>query len=156
MVKDAYQEGSIEGASLLFCSTFHLSFLRITLFVTAISATPRTVLTLWLWLPLCSCCISQHNLPSSGNASGALYPADQDGSGTPGAGALTVKIDPADVLEEHAPFHGVHLVADAHGAGAEVRVHAVQGVGHGVHGIDHKLHLALLFVLGVSADPLVT
>lgn len=69
---------------------------------------------------------------------------------------LTVEIDPTNVLEEHPPFHGVHLVADAHGAGAEVGVHAVQGVGHGVHRVDYKLHLALLFVLGISADPLVT
>lgn len=69
---------------------------------------------------------------------------------------LTVKIDPTDVLEEHPPFHRVHLLADAHGAGTEVHVHAVQGVGHGVHGVDHKLHLALLFVLRISADSLVS
>lgn len=76
--------------------------------------------------------------------------------GTPSAGALTVKTDATNVLEEHPPFHRVHLLTDAHGAGTEVHVHAVQGVGHGVHGIDYKLHLALLFVLGVAADSLVT
>lgn len=68
---------------------------------------------------------------------------------------LTVKIDPTDVLQQHPPFHGVHLVTHAHGAGTEVQVHAVQGVGHGVHGVDHKLHLAFLFVLRISTDPLI-
>lgn len=61
-----------------------------------------------------------------------------------------------DVLKEHPSFHRVHLLADTHEAGTQVHVHAVQGVGHGVHGVDHKLDLALLLVLRVSTDPLVT
>ena len=59
---------------------------------------------------------------------------------------LTIEIDRADVLEEHTSLHGVHLVANAHVAGTQVNVHAVYGVGHGVHCVDHKLHLAFLFV----------
>lgn len=68
----------------------------------------------------------------------------------------TIKVDRVDVLKEHPSFHRVHLLADTHEAGTQVHVHAVQGVGHGVHGVDHKLDLALLLVLRVSTDPLVT
>lgn len=69
---------------------------------------------------------------------------------------LTVKVDRANVLEEHPSLHRVHLLADTHRAGTQVHVHAVQGVGHGVHSINYKLYLALLLVLRVSADSFLT
>lgn len=69
---------------------------------------------------------------------------------------LTIKVDRAYVLEEHPSLHRVHLLADTHGAGTQVHVHAVQGVGHGVHSVNYKLHLALLLILRVSADSFVT
>lgn len=69
--------------------------------------------------------------------------------------APTRKVDVADVLEQHRAVNCVHLGAEAHLSGAQVLVHVVQRVRHGVHGIDHELDLPLLFVGRVLADPLV-
>lgn len=45
-----------------------------------------------------------------------------------------------------------HAGAEARVPVAELPVHAVQGVGHGIHGIHHKLNLSLLLVAGVTAN----
>lgn len=45
-----------------------------------------------------------------------------------------------------------HAGAEARVAVAELAVHAVQGVGHGVHGVHHELDLALLLVAGVASN----
>lgn len=45
-----------------------------------------------------------------------------------------------------------HARAEARVSVAELPVHAVQGVGHGVHGVHHKLDLSLLLVVGVAAN----
>lgn len=44
-----------------------------------------------------------------------------------------------------------HTGAKAGVAVAELTVHAVQGVGHGVHGVHHELDLALLLIAGVAS-----
>lgn len=49
-----------------------------------------------------------------------------------------------------------HARAQARVAVAELAVHVVQRVGHGVHGVHHELHLALLLVAGVAAHLLQT
>lgn len=70
--------------------------------------------------------------------------------------SLTVEAYTADVLEKLLPSSQVHLGADAGVLRTEVPLHVVEGVGHGVHCIDHKLDLTLLLVLGVNADALLT
>lgn len=70
--------------------------------------------------------------------------------------SLTVEADAADVLEEFLPSGQVHLGADAGVLGTQVPLHVVEGVGHGVHRIDHKLDLTLLLILGINADTLLT
>lgn len=70
--------------------------------------------------------------------------------------ALTVEADAADVLEELLAPGQVHVGADAGALRTQVPLHVVEGVGHGVHGVDHELDLALLLVLGVDADALLT
>lgn len=45
-----------------------------------------------------------------------------------------------------------HARAEAWVAVAELPVHAVQSVGHGVHGVHHKLDLSLLLVAGVAPN----
>lgn len=57
-------------------------------------------------------------------------------------------------MQQQAALHWVHAAADAVASRTEVLVHTVQGVGHGVDGINHKLDLALLLVARVTADPL--
>lgn len=74
----------------------------------------------------------------------------------PRAVRLTVEADAADVLEQFLPPRQVHLRADAGVLRAQVPLHVVQGVGHGVHGVYHELDFTLLLVLGVDADPLLT
>lgn len=49
-----------------------------------------------------------------------------------------------------------HARAEARVPVAELPVHAVQGVGHGVNGVHHKLNLSLLLVAGVTANFLQT
>lgn len=70
------------------------------------------------------------------------------------AGWLTVEAGVADVLQQRLSFRGLHPWADAGIIGAQVLVHIVQGVGHGVHRVNHKLHLPFLLVLGVDSDAL--
>lgn len=70
------------------------------------------------------------------------------------AGFPTIEVDSSDVVQQQAPLHGVHVAADAAAVGTQVVVHVVQGVGHGVDGVDDKLNLPLLLVGRVLADPL--
>lgn len=65
---------------------------------------------------------------------------------------LTVEAGIADVLEQSFSFGGLHLQTDARVVGTQVPLHVVQRVGHGVHRIDHKLHLPFLLVLGINPD----
>lgn len=69
---------------------------------------------------------------------------------------LTIKIDGTDVTQQHSPIHRVHFVTNAHRTWTEVNVHAMECVGHGVHGVNHKLHLPFLLVTGVAAHLLQT
>lgn len=68
--------------------------------------------------------------------------------------ALTVEAGVANVLEQRLPLDRLHLQTDAGVIGTQVAVHVVQGVRHGVDGVDDELHLALLLVLGVDPDAL--
>lgn len=45
-----------------------------------------------------------------------------------------------------------HARTEARVSVAELPVHAVQGVGHGVDGVHNKLNLSLLLVAGVAAN----
>lgn len=67
---------------------------------------------------------------------------------------LTVEAGVADVLQESLSFRGLHSRANARVVGAQVLVHVVQGVGHGVHRVNHELHFPFLLVLGVHSDAL--
>lgn len=68
--------------------------------------------------------------------------------------SLTVEAGAADILQQRLPFRGLHSGANAGVVGAQVLVHVVQGVGHGVHRVDNKLHFPFLLVLGVDSDAL--
>lgn len=46
-----------------------------------------------------------------------------------------------------AAVDGLHVVAEPHVTGAQVSVHVVQPVGHGVDGVDDEAHLAVLNVV---------
>lgn len=46
-----------------------------------------------------------------------------------------------------AAIDGLHVVAEPHVTGAQVSVHVVQPVGHGVDGVDDEAHLAVLNVV---------
>lgn len=65
---------------------------------------------------------------------------------------LTIKADSANVAEQLFAVDAGHARAEARVSVAELPVHAVQGVGHGVHRVHHKLNLPLLFVTGITTD----
>lgn len=65
---------------------------------------------------------------------------------------LTVEVHCADVAEQLFAVDASHARAEPRVSVAELPVHAVQGVGHGVHGVHHELDLSLLLVAGVAAD----
>lgn len=67
---------------------------------------------------------------------------------------LTIECDTADVLEQFLSPGQVHIGTDPRDVGTQVSLHVVKGVGHGVHRIDHKLNLPLLFILRVRPNPL--
>lgn len=48
----------------------------------------------------------------------------------------------------------IHFGTEAHLPRAELLVHIVQGVSHGINSIDHKLHLSFLLIVGVLSYPL--
>lgn len=50
-------------------------------------------------------------------------------------------------FQQVAAIHGLHVVTQAHVPRAEVSVHVMQPVGHGVDGVDDKAHLAVLNVI---------
>lgn len=50
-------------------------------------------------------------------------------------------------IQQVAAIHGLHVFTQAQVSGAEVSVHVVQPVGHGVDGVDDKAHLAVLNVI---------
>lgn len=49
---------------------------------------------------------------------------------------------------------GIHFSTEAHFAWAELLVHVVQGMCHGINSINHKLHFSLLLIIGVFSYPL--
>lgn len=65
---------------------------------------------------------------------------------------LTIEADSTNVAEQLFAVDAGHARAEAWVSIAELPVHAVQGMGHGVHGIHHKLNLALLFVTGITTN----
>lgn len=65
---------------------------------------------------------------------------------------LTIKIDGTDVTQQHSSIHRVHFVTNAHRTWTEVNVHAMECMGHGVHGVNHKLHLPFLLICRIPAD----
>lgn len=46
-----------------------------------------------------------------------------------------------------AAIDGLHVFTEPHVTGAEVGVHVMQPVGHGIDGIDDEAHLAVLDVV---------
>lgn len=50
-------------------------------------------------------------------------------------------------IQQVASIHRFHIFTQAHMPGAEVSVHVVQSVGHGIDGVDDKAHLAVLNVI---------
>lgn len=58
------------------------------------------------------------------------------------------------MLEQMGAVDGVHFGAEAHLPRTQLLVHVVQSVSHGVHGVDDKLHLPFLLVVGVLPYPL--
>lgn len=68
--------------------------------------------------------------------------------------SLTVEVNAADVLEQLLASRVLHLRADPGVVGTQILAHVVECVCHGVHSINHKLHLPLLLVVGVLADAL--
>ena len=66
--------------------------------------------------------------------------------------ALTIEVNGADVSQQFFPIDVGHARTQPGGSGTELAVHVVQSVGHGIHGVHHKLHLPLLLVGGVTAD----
>lgn len=67
---------------------------------------------------------------------------------------LTVEVNAANVLEQLFASRVLHLGADPWVVSTEVLVHVVERVCHGVHGIDHELHLPLLLIVRVFANSL--
>lgn len=65
---------------------------------------------------------------------------------------LTVEVDRANVAEQFFAVNVGHARAEAGVAVAELPMHAVQGVGHGIHGVHHELNLPLLFITGITAN----
>lgn len=70
----------------------------------------------------------------------------------PPGGALTIEVDGADVSQQLPAIDVGHPGARAGVTGAQLAVHVVQRVGHGVHGVHDELDLPLLLVGGVTAD----
>lgn len=68
------------------------------------------------------------------------------------AAALTVEVNGADVGQQFFAVDVGHARTQPRVPGAELAVHVVQSVGHGVHGVHHELHLPLLLIAGVAAD----
>lgn len=50
-------------------------------------------------------------------------------------------------IQQVAAIHRLHVFTQAHMSRAQVSVHVVQPVGHGVDGVDDKAHLAVLNVI---------
>lgn len=68
--------------------------------------------------------------------------------------SLTIKASIADVLEESFSFSGFHLWADRGMIWTQVPVHVMESMGHGIHCVNHKLHLSFLLITGVDPDAL--
>lgn len=65
---------------------------------------------------------------------------------------LTIKADISDVSQQLFAIYVAHAGTKAWISRAEVPMHAVQRVGHGIHRVHHKLHLSLLLISGIPAD----
>lgn len=67
---------------------------------------------------------------------------------------LTCKVKAADVLEQMGAIDGIHFRTEAHPPRAQLLMHVVQRVSHYVNGVNDKLHLPFLLVVGVFSYPL--
>lgn len=68
--------------------------------------------------------------------------------------SLTVEAGVAYVLQQSPSFCRLHLWTNARVIRTQVPLHVVESVGHGVHCVNHELHLPLLLVLGVNPNAL--
>lgn len=68
----------------------------------------------------------------------------------------TVKADIADVTQQLLAVDVAHARAESWASGAQVSMHAVKSMSHGINCIHHKLHLPLLLEAGVPAHFLQT
>lgn len=71
-------------------------------------------------------------------------------------GQLTVEADRPDVLQELLATSVLHLLTNSRLVRTKVLLHVVQGVGHGIHRVDHKLHLPFLLIFGVCSYSLLS
>lgn len=68
-------------------------------------------------------------------------------------GKLTIEVDRANVAEQLFAIDVVgHTWAKAWVSVAELAVHAVQSMGHGIHRVHHKLNFPFLLVTGITAN----
>ena len=61
-------------------------------------------------------------------------------------GVHTCEVDIADVLEQQCAVDAIHLGAEADFSRAEILVHVMQSMSHGINCVNHKLDLPLLFI----------
>lgn len=62
---------------------------------------------------------------------------------------LTVKADIADVTQQFLAVNVAHAKAESWASRAQVSVHAVKSMSHGIYCIHHELHFPLLLKAGV-------
>lgn len=71
-------------------------------------------------------------------------------------GRLTIEVDIADVLQQLLASSLLHLWTDTPVVSTEVLVHVVQGVSHGIDGVNHKLNFPLLLIVGIFSNSLLS
>lgn len=91
-------------------------------------------------------------VPGPENSNPAGFPSLTQGLWLP----LTIETHSPNILQQRPTISGLHCWAQPCVPGAESLVHAVEGVGNGVHSINHKLHLPFLLVGRVPADAFLT
>lgn len=67
---------------------------------------------------------------------------------------LTIEAGVTNVLQQSLSFSGLHMWTNARMIRTQVLLHVVQSVGHGVHRVNHELHLPFLLIFGVNPDAL--
>lgn len=69
---------------------------------------------------------------------------------------LTVEVNTADVLQQLLAPCMFHLWADTRIIAAQILVHLMEGMSHGINSIDHKLNSPLLLIVGVFPNSLLS